>query len=38
MPGDMLLPFDFRAVERKKVIAAFDGGRISSVSSLERTQ
>jgi hypothetical protein len=30
MLDDTLLPFDFPAVERKKVIAAFDGGRITS--------
>jgi hypothetical protein len=27
---DTLLPFSFPAVERKKVTAAFDGGRLSS--------
>jgi hypothetical protein len=27
---ESLLPFSFPAVERKKVIAAFDGGRITS--------
>ena len=27
---DTLLPFAFPAIERKKVVAAFDGGRISS--------
>jgi hypothetical protein len=30
MLEDSLLPFSFPAVERKKVSAAFDGGRISS--------
>jgi hypothetical protein len=30
MSDDSLLPFDFPAVEGKKVIAAFDGGRITS--------
>ena len=30
MTDDSLLPFSFAAVERKKVTAAFDGGRISS--------
>ncbi len=30
MPEDSLLPFSFPAVERKKVTAAFDGGRITS--------
>jgi hypothetical protein len=30
MSDDTLLPFDFPAVGRKKVIAAFDGGRISA--------
>jgi hypothetical protein len=30
MSDDTLLPFDFPAVERKKVIAAFDGGRVTS--------
>jgi hypothetical protein len=30
MFDDSLLPFDFPAVEGKKVIAAFDGGRITS--------
>src|SRR5271168_1757011 len=30
MSEDTLLPFDFPAVHRKKVIAAFDGGRITS--------
>ena len=30
MVDDNLLPFSFPAVERKKVIAAFDGGRITS--------
>lgn len=30
MPDDSLLPFDLPAVRRKKVRAAFDGGRISS--------
>jgi hypothetical protein len=30
MSEDTLLPFDFPAVERKKVTAAFDGGRITS--------
>ena len=30
MTNDTLLPFSFPAVSRKKVIAAFDGGRISS--------
>ena len=30
MTDDTLLPFSFPAVRRKKVTAAFDGGRISS--------
>ena len=30
MVEDNLLPFSFPAVERKKVTAAFDGGRITS--------
>ena len=30
MSDDSLLPFDFPAVERKKMTAAFDGGRITS--------
>ena len=30
MTNDNFLPFSFPAVERKKVTAAFDGGRISS--------
>ena len=30
MPEDILLPFDFPAVQRKKVTAAFDGGRLTS--------
>jgi hypothetical protein len=30
MSEDSLLPFDFPTVERKKVTAAFDGGRITS--------
>jgi hypothetical protein len=30
MSEDTPLPFDFPAVERKKVVAAFDGGRITS--------
>src|SRR5215217_9753530 len=30
MTNDMVLPFSFPAVSRKKVIAAFDGGRISA--------
>ncbi len=30
MPEDSLLPFSFPAVERKKVTAAFDGGRMTS--------
>jgi Transposase DDE domain group 1 len=30
MTDDNLLPFSFPAVERKKITAAFDGGRISS--------
>ncbi len=30
MTDDTLLPFWFPAVERKKVTAAFDGGRLSS--------
>ena len=40
---DTLLPFDFPAIERKKGIAAFDGGRISSdaavvlLSAIERS-
>ena len=30
MLEDDLLPFSFPAVERKKVTAAFDGGRLTS--------
>ena len=30
MTDDSLLPFCFPAVRRKKIAAAFDGGRISS--------
>ncbi len=30
MSEDTLLPFSFPAVERKKVVAAFDGGRLTS--------
>ena len=30
MSEDILLPFDFPAVQRKKVTAAFDGGRLTS--------
>ena len=30
MTNDNLLPFSFPAVERKKITAAFDGGRLSS--------
>ena len=30
MLEDTLLPFNFPAVERKKVSAAFDGGRVTS--------
>jgi hypothetical protein len=30
MLDDTLLPFSFPAVERKKVTAAFDGGRLTS--------
>jgi len=30
MSEDILLPFHFPAVHRKKVTAAFDGGRITS--------
>ena len=30
MSDDNLLPFSFPAIHRKKVAAAFDGGRISS--------
>jgi len=30
MSDDSLLPFNFPAVQRKKVVAAFDGGRITS--------
>ena len=30
MTNDNLLPFCFPAVDRKKITAAFDGGRISS--------
>ncbi len=30
MLDDSLLPFSFPAVGRKKIIAAFDGGRITS--------
>lgn len=30
MSEDTLLPFDFPAVDRKKVVAAFDGGRLTS--------
>jgi hypothetical protein len=34
MTDDHLLPFSFPAVARKKVTAAFDGGRISSGGSV----
>jgi hypothetical protein len=30
MEDDTLLPFSLPAVQRKKVIAAFDGGRLTS--------
>jgi len=30
MTDDNLLPFSFPAIHRKKITAAFDGGRISS--------
>ena len=30
MPEDTLLPFDFPTVQRRKVTAAFDGGRLTS--------
>jgi hypothetical protein len=30
MTEDSLLPFSFPAVDRKKITAAFDGGRITS--------
>ena len=30
MPGDTLLPFPLPAIKPKKVIAAFNGGRLSS--------
>jgi hypothetical protein len=30
MPDDSLLSFSFPAVRRKKIAAAFDGGRITS--------
>ena len=30
MSDDSLLPFDFPAVSRKKLTAAFDGGRMTS--------
>jgi hypothetical protein len=30
MSDDTILPFGFPAVERKKITAAFDGGRITS--------
>ena len=30
MSDDKLLPFSFPAVQRKKITAAFDGGRITS--------
>ena len=30
MTDDNLLPFSFPAIQRKKITAAFDGGRISS--------
>jgi hypothetical protein len=30
MSDDNLLPFSFPAVQRKKITAAFDGGRITS--------
>jgi len=30
MSEDTLLPFDFAAVQRRKVTAAFDGGRLTS--------
>ena len=34
MHDDSLLPFDFPAIQRKKVTAAFDGGSISSDGGL----
>jgi hypothetical protein len=34
MSDDMLLPFDFPAIGRKKLTAAFDGGRITSDGGL----
>jgi hypothetical protein len=30
MPDDTSVPFDFPAVQRKKITAAFDGGRLTS--------
>ena len=30
MSEDTLVPFSFPAVQRKKVVAAFDGGRLTS--------
>jgi len=30
MSDDMILPFSFSAVGRKKLVGAFDGGRITS--------
>jgi hypothetical protein len=30
MPHDTILPFGFPAIGRKKLTAAFDGGRITS--------
>jgi hypothetical protein len=41
MSDDKLLPFAFPAVQRKKITAAFDGGRITSdggVMLLARTR
>ena len=34
MTEDRLLPFSFPAVDRKKISAAFDGGRITSVAGV----
>jgi len=38
MPDDTALPFALPAVGRKKVTAAFDGGRMTSVSRLRRSE
>ena len=34
MPNDTILPVGFPAVGRKKLVAAFDGGRITSNGGL----